>query len=304
VRAALVSLAVCAVSAIAHADERCNVTYVTVPAGVQEVIDGWVAAEPHCVGTIALRVIATKDGYFLFAERPDGTVHERLVPDVTAAGVLVASWVADSWHVEHKHKHKKLVAKEPIDRVEITDDPAPREYRRWLSVGGTVVPEAPGADVGFRVEADLLVHGGWRIGVAAQKVQDTMEVWTGYESVSGQINDWSVGGVLSRTARWRGFELRGGLGVLALRSKPHIEDFSGDNNPAYPGQNVMSSMQIQSSPAFEASLSMSRDLGERWGISVTGAATRISQDWTNDDGMFKVRREVQRMWVLSLRRKI
>lgn len=313
-RAALALIA-CAVPAIAHADpidvERCSITYVTVPEGVKDVIEGWVAAEPHCRGTIALRVIPTKDGYFLFAERPDGTVHERLVPDLTAAGVLVASWVADSWRLERpkkkKKKHHQLEVRAVAeDHVEITDDPPPAPPReRWISVGGTLIPGAPRGDLGFRFEADMLVYGGWRIAVAAQKVEDTLFIDTGWDVRTGQINDWSAGAVLSRTVRWGGWELRGGLGMYALGSTLRAEDFDFAYDP-YNSSYRMEPFDIETTTAFELSASLSRDIGESWGISAALAAMYIDQDWTspNDPRMDQTRQEAQRSVVFSLRRRI
>ncbi len=310
---AVAAVLACTLPTIALADEveRCSVTYVTVPEGIKDAIDGWVAAEPHCRGTIALRVIPTKDGLFLFAERPDGTVHERLVPDLTAAGVLVASWVADSWRIDRPRKKKRREI--AVRAVAVDDAPqvtaaverprATARRSRWISLGGTFVAGAEGADVGFRLEADLFAFGGWKLGVAGQKVQDTMRVYTNEGMTQGQINDWSAGALLSRTMRWGAWELRGAAGLFVLGSKLHAEDFYEVSYPVY-------TYEIDLSPSFELSATLARDLGDRWGIALTAASQFISQDWHGNDNMTwyhrttVTRREAQALWVVSLRRRI
>jgi hypothetical protein len=314
VRTLALALLACALPAVAHADERCDVTYVTVPDGIRQVIDGWVAAEPRCRGTIALRVIPTKDGLFLFAERPDGTVHERLVPDLTAAGVLVASWVADSWRHERPRKKKRAkkreievraVAADELLHVDKIVEPAPRpsQHKRWLSLGATRIPGSGGADLGFRLEVDMIRFGGWKLGVAAQKVQDTLYVYTNDGMVSGNINDWSAGIVISRTFRWRGWELRPSAGIAMLGSKLQTEDFYNSSAPVY-------TYEIDMSAAYELSATLGRDIGDRWGLGLTFATTFISQDWHGNDNMLwyekttVTRQQAQPLWVVSLRRSI
>ncbi|MBA3457230.1 MAG: hypothetical protein H0T42_29380, partial [Deltaproteobacteria bacterium] len=79
------------------ANASCEVRFVRAPDDVRHVIERWLAAEPRCTGSMDLRVVPTDDGYYLLARRPDGRIHERVVPDAQSAGVLVASWVADDW---------------------------------------------------------------------------------------------------------------------------------------------------------------------------------------------------------------
>lgn len=311
--AVIACLAPSIVPAIAHA-EPCEVDYVTVPDGIREVIEGWVAAEPNCRGTIALRVIPTKDGLFLFAERPDGTVHERLVPDLTAAGVLVASWVADPWRVEKPRRKKARAKKKRLEvRAVAVDEPTSVETtamlpepslprKRWISLGVTTVTGAEGADVGFRLETDVIVYGGWKLGVAVQKLQDTVFIDNGAEVQQGQIDDWAVGGILSRTMRWNGWEIRAGAGIYALSSRLHQEDF------AYAGNTW--TWAIDSSSAYELSLSLHRDLGDHWGLSLTGATMLVSQVWhgkENDLWYDRMDATVDRelaVVIASLRRRI
>ncbi len=60
----------------------CQVVVARAPVEVRAEIERWVAAEPHCVRSI-----------------DRGLTRERMVPDASTAGVLVASWMADE-HVE------------------------------------------------------------------------------------------------------------------------------------------------------------------------------------------------------------
>ena len=312
-RAAALVLA-CALPTIAHADDRCQVTYVSVPDGIDQVIDNWVSSEPNCHGSISLRVIPTKDGLFLFAERPDGTVHERLVPDLTAAGVLVASWVTDSWRRERPRKKKRAKKRE----VRVIDDseslgvtsanpvqgpPGEKDQRRWLSFGLTRVPRSGGADLGFRVESDMILYRGFKLSVVAQKVQDSLLIRMNERTVRGNVNDWSAGVVLSKTLRWRRWELRGGAGISLLGSKLQYADFYSSSEPDY-------TYEIEQSTAYELSASLGRDIGDRWGLAFTFAATFIAQDWISNDNMnwyektTVPRHQTQPVWTLSLRRSI
>jgi hypothetical protein len=73
----------------------CEVTIVRAPDDVRREIENWVAREPACRIALDVRVIPTEGGLYLMARDSTGRLRERLVPDAQAAGVLVASWVAD-----------------------------------------------------------------------------------------------------------------------------------------------------------------------------------------------------------------
>src|SRR5262245_50735019 len=84
-------------AAPARADEaaHCAVDVARAPADVRATIENWVASETHCAHAIEVRVVPTEGGLYLYARDEHGVVRERVVPDAQAAGVLVASWVAD-----------------------------------------------------------------------------------------------------------------------------------------------------------------------------------------------------------------
>ena len=73
----------------------CQVTIVRAPEDVRLEIESWVAREPACRVALGVRAIPTEGGLYLLARDSTGRLHERLVPDAQAAGVLVASWIAD-----------------------------------------------------------------------------------------------------------------------------------------------------------------------------------------------------------------
>lgn len=292
------------VPCLARADvpgtEICSIEYISVPDEVEQAIETWVGEEPHCRGKFSLRAIPTNGGYYLLAIRPDGTVHERLVPDLTAAGVLVASWVSDAWEIERpKKKRKKRLSL----RVTAVDEPAsaPTERPRWIGLGAARVPGKTGGDVGFRLEMDVLSYDGWKLTTMAQKVEEAVQVsGAGSRSVV-TTSDWSLGATFSYTLRSGGWELRGGIGLSALGSKLHRGVPVSESDVSY-------AFQATPSLAFEISATLAHDLGERWGVALTMGATTISQDWVGSDpalwnyGMTATREATQPLWVLGVRR--
>src|SRR5262245_42549065 len=73
----------------------CAVTIVRAPDDVRRTIEVWVQREVSCRIALDVRAIPTDGGLYLLARESTGRLHERLVPDAQAAGVLVASWVAN-----------------------------------------------------------------------------------------------------------------------------------------------------------------------------------------------------------------
>jgi hypothetical protein len=72
----------------------CSVTIVRAPDGVRQTIEQWLARE-HCTVALQVRIIPTEGGLYLLATDEHGRVRERIVPDASSAGVLIASWAAD-----------------------------------------------------------------------------------------------------------------------------------------------------------------------------------------------------------------
>jgi hypothetical protein len=154
----------------------CEVTIVRAPDDVRREIENWVAREPACRIALDVRVIPTEGGLYLMARDSTGRLHERLVPDAQAAGVLVASWVADD--TLEPTPPPPGAARVP-QSPEAETPPAPVmqralivpvvERRRW-GIGMTVLPgEVDGARVRGSVDAvrqggaaaELIVAGGY-----------------------------------------------------------------------------------------------------------------------------------------------
>jgi hypothetical protein len=74
---------------------NCNVQIMRAPDDVRAQIEEWVQREPVCKTSLEVRVVPTEGGLYLFARDASGRTRDRIVPDGQAAGVLVASWIAD-----------------------------------------------------------------------------------------------------------------------------------------------------------------------------------------------------------------
>jgi hypothetical protein len=126
---------------------------VRAPDDVRRVIETWVRSEVACRISLDVRVISTDGGLYLLARESTGLLHERLVPDAQAAGVLVASWVANdsiqpapsppsTAPPSAPHAAPTPPARPTIDTVLVYDSSqqgaAPRlPSRSWWSLGAT-----------------------------------------------------------------------------------------------------------------------------------------------------------------------
>lgn len=257
----LASMLVAATPAAAQpsiGNDTCRVTFVHAPDEVRLAIERWVAAEPQCTGQIELRVIQTENGYYLIAQRPDGRIHERLVPDVDAAGVLVASWIADPWTSEPPRPALRSGAAAHEVRLEHAVEESIEARvssgaRRWLAIGALVDLKDRGG--GVRGELDVARSGWLTVGAAVSLSTPGLPLVDADTDASlpFTVNTTtfrvvpylaaSVGG-----ARW---DLRAavGLGYEYVRSSGM--GFSGGAHGA----------------TAEASLVVSRRVGERWAIA-------------------------------------
>ena len=76
------------------APSTCSVTIVRAPDPVRQTVEQWLAKE-HCTLALQVRIVPTEGGLYLLATDEHGRVRERIVPDASSAGVLIASWAAD-----------------------------------------------------------------------------------------------------------------------------------------------------------------------------------------------------------------
>ena len=284
--------------------EMCGVTFVRAPDDVRYVIEQWLQAEPRCSSTIELRVVPTEDGLYLLAQRPDGRIHERLVPDAQSAGVLVASWVADDWTAP-------IAAAEPpppagpieTSSVDAHDSPRrgpgsigvtavaqPRARHRgnWLSLGMMYQADRD-AGGGLRAEADLLSLGAWRLGgVLSYTESDYNLMASGWDYGTLTAMDLKIMANLSRTWVWGRWELRGGVGVGALTTVAEVE--GGTYSSSAPMDAYQRGSSQTTSAALELSGLVTRRLGGAWGLGV-GPVVTFGGLQESSPGIQQVRRD-------------
>jgi len=285
VTAVLVALAVSPAAAqpVTSPSASCEVRFVRTPDDVRHVIESWLAVEPRCTTSIDLRVVLTEDGYYLLAQRDDGRIHERVVPDAQSAGVLVASWVADDW-VEPPPPPSPPVAPRPLIVDPFDGQPVhgiaahaaatTPQAGRWLSLAGMIRAGGAGGG-GIRAELDLIRRGAWTLGAALSASESTDPTYaTGGPAYFG-TKDLKAIAFLARTSTFGRWELRiaAGAGVLHTESGLVAYSYSGPDSPdgAVEGVNVVS-------PAAEASATLSRRLGARWAITAGPVATFMRQE--------------------------
>ena len=260
------ALAAMAAPAAAQPQHTCEVRFVRAPDDVRHVIEAWLDSEPRCTSTIDLRVVPTDDGYYLLAQRPDGRIHERFVPDAQSAGVLVASWVADDWVAPQGDvwstpragaapaAPRPLVAPlytTPGVTPAVTAISAPPPRRggpRWLSLAAMWADDV-GHDGGLRAELDLMTRGDWTFGAGL--------VWAETASDGGSMRNedyWATGyGAYTMTyGRW---ELRLGSAIGVARSD--VNDMYATISPHATGTGVV----------VEAQAMMTVRLFDKWGLT-------------------------------------
>lgn len=317
--AALLAIAVAtfAFASDARAERRdCEVVFVRAPADVRLVIETWLEAEPRCSGTIELRVVETESGsLYLIAQRPDGRIHEREVPDAQSAGVLVASWVADDWTSappeEDEARGPAPVAPPAgtpfVGAAGVTDAlPPPRPPRstgRWFSVSGLIQTEGQGG-AGARFEMDMT--GGrdskWTLGVGLVGVSSQMYAFTtdGY----GTMETMDLRALLVAARAWRlgeSWNIRWsvGLGPMYTDATAHVSDpFVASQMPYASADGV--------SLAYESSLTLARELFDhRWAVTAGPAITMISQELDGSSGgPDMARNKIELMFMLGARYRL
>ncbi len=263
--------------------EMCGVTFVRAPDDVRYVIEQWLRAEPRCSSTIELRVVPTEGGLFLLAQRPDGRIHERLVPDAQSAGVLVASWVADDWTApapvpatQPAPPTTTIIVELPrAGATESVGATAPRRTRphgKWLTIGAAVQPDSEGG--GFRGEVDLRSFGGWELGGVISYTASNygLEQGSGWNYGSMTAFDIKVMAYLSRSVTWGRWELRAGLGLGALHT---LVDVEGEMSS---GEYGSASTDV-TTPAAELSGMLTRRLGRSLGIGLGPVLTASEQSY-------------------------
>jgi len=287
--------------------DTCQVTFVRAPDDVRLAIERWVAAEPTCTGAIELRVIPTDGGLYLVAQRPDGRIHERMVPDADAAGVLVASWVADAWTAappaaqpsEPVARHERApVVPRAIDVRQVSAEPPRRA--RWLSVAGMLDLGSPGGG-GVRAELDG-VRWKWLVAGLSASVSN-MDVTILGATEDGTMNTWDARVVPYVAAAFSGerWELRAVLGYGYNWSRADIVAYG-------PWDGRMQASSSGSGAVVEASLILSRRFGRGWAFA-TGPHVWNTQNEFYFEDAYPVAGAVTRYggavtWLAGVRKQI
>jgi hypothetical protein len=264
----------------------CEVRFVRAPDDVRHTIESWLANEPSCVTSIELRVVPTDDGYYLLAQRPDGRIHERVVPDAQSAGVLVASWVADDWVTEPPPPPPRAplpiivnpFADEPGRDLGVRAEGSGGAPRRWLSLAA-LIRAGGGGGSGLRVEVDVMRRGAWSLGAALSASSSTDSAWTpsGMHVQYGS-DDLKAIAVLARTSKLGRWELRlaGGVGVLLTESG--VTDYTWSSTAAMPDRGGSFGGASGPTPVVETAFSLSRRLGTSWSITGGAVASFMHQE--------------------------
>jgi len=295
----------------------CEVRFVRAPDDVRHVIESWLAAEPRCTSTIDLRVIPTDTGYYLIAQRPDGRLHERYVPDAQSAGVLVASWVADDWvaprtepgfaapggaasNAPASPPTPPPLYLAPSETPAVTSVAAPRARLagepRWLSFGAMFDTD-DSADGGLRAELDLIAKGSLTLGVSLAWTETSMRVVGGSGSGTMRSNDVAVTAYGAYTLRYGRWELRGALGLGGVYSDALGSLDTGSPTMSYfegSGGGVVGT----------ASLISTLRLGEHWGLSAGLTAHHIAERFPTKTAGDVERQDSRVFFFTGLRRRI
>ena len=245
----------------------CEVTISRAPDEVREAIEAWVNAEPRCTTSLDVRVVPTDGGFYLFARDGAGRVRERVVPDAQAAGVLVASWVADDL----------ITPPQPVDPimppsatatasvtvvVPGTTTPEPAvvarsvpvvPFGRWLTVGGIWQMHGNGSG-GVRAELDLIRRGPWSIGAVLAGSSTNIEVQ--YSNGYMTAKEARLLGTLARTTTFGKWELRlaAGAGIMVTRATGWVDADNVEGTGLFPTAetSALLSRQIRGPWAFAA----------------------------------------------------
>ncbi len=307
--AALVALAVspAAAETATSVGSACEVRFVRAPDDVRHVIEQWLAAEPRCSSTIDLRVIPTESGYYLIAQRPDGRLHERLVPDAQSAGVLVASWVADDWVAPPPPAPAptpipggyvpQYTTPSETSAVKVAPPPRPAQRPpRWLTVGAMFDTDRS-QDGGLRAELDMISRGALTLGVSLAYTETSMRVSSsmGYASElrSDDFAATVYGAYALRYGRW---ELRGALGAGAVYSEVDGIPGAGTGMESFYGSG--------SGAVLTASLLATLRLGDRWGINAGLTSHVITEQLPTTAGSDVRRTDTRVFFFTGLRRRI
>ena len=309
------------------ASGNCAVTIVRAPDGVRQTIEQWLARE-HCTVALQVRIISTEGGLYLLATDEHGRVRERIVPDASSAGVLIASWAADDGlggtspgfpppsapapmapmaPMPPSYSAPAYTGPAPMPGAPSAYGPSP-EFRppsAYEPIDGQVHAEPPAypntyltlsAGLGsnasgtLRGELDYYGKNGWGIGLLFGLTGSTMDVidYSGYSS-SYTANVTDYAFAVALGRQWRSGDWHL-RGTLALGI---VESTMDLNQYDYNTGSYDYGQGSVASPYIEASLRAGRSFGatNQWALEGGLVFSYTKQDWYLQNTMSTLYRE-------------
>lgn len=256
--------------------ETCEVTFVVAPEDARLTIERVVAAEPRCTGQLEVRVVPTEGGLFVLGQRPDGRIHERLVPNAETAGILIASWVGDAWTPAPQedvfaNRHASETPTPTVTRSVVVE---PRERRdRWGSASLLVGTDE---QLGYRGEVDVFGVRDVRIGVAAMVAAHHTETQEIDVSGSMFIDDYRAGAYGAWALRQGAWLVRPSVGVGVVHSRVVVDATQAGVWAPVRGSDRSTSVDFQGQILF------GRELHDGWSVAAGVLATVHHQAFSPD----------------------
>jgi hypothetical protein len=267
----------------------CTVTIVRAPDDVRREIEDWVHREVSCRISLDVRVIPTDGGLYLLARESTGKLHERLVPDGQAAGVLVASWVANDSLDPLPQPSLVPVAPVPelIPAVPMVVPPGdlmlrgapapcntlacrgPRRAATW-GLGVTVLPIS-NSGARLRADFDVMRAGGFAAGLVlagASSAAERMD-YPSYGTRQHRVDARGLGG-LSWTVYHGAWSAR----VQAAAGVVWSHIFKDADNGIF--------AKNWAAAVFEASILFGYHVSDEWSVGIAPVGTLYSTAWRHD----------------------
>ena len=304
----LVPVVLLAVTTPALADSpepACDVRVVRAPDNVRAAIEARVGIEPTCT-KLDVRVIQTRDGYYVVASPPAGEIFEGTVREPGLVGELVTSW-ARLPHGEpvddddDDEVAPKAVAERPPSAappLETRDGAAPARRRgtRDLVLG----VHASDRGYGVRGEIDVFTGRGFSLGVAIG-VSTSSWSYTDEMTPNADLSFQDVRAVIVAAKTFTGgawrLRLQAGFGVIQTEYTGTLEAFPMVTRPV-DGEGT--------TRMVEAAISVSRDVGSSWALSCGPLLSYYGQQYAFGDEVAQISptRELDVSGVFSLRRRL
>ena len=269
------------VTSTAFADDECKVRVVKAPKRIRAAIEARAGIESACTA-LEIRVTKQRKIFRIIATTEDGEVREGTARDAGRIAELVMSWAAPSEPVAVVEEPPPSVVAEtppptidepveelaPSDRIVVTA--RPRESSRDIGVGVLATPIA----YAIRGEADILAWRGFSLGLAFGAGNSTWSTGDAMTGASLELRDLSGAAYAAKTfgtGTWR-LRMQGGIGFVytqfaaKTRAAPFEPITEGDGTTRM----------------IEASVTVSRELGSSWAVSLGPLMTYYEQTFTID----------------------